>query len=424
MPPRHRSTHVLTLDVDQLQRDLRILGSFTQAESIGVTRRLGSPVYRAAREWLSDLMVDAGLDVHLDPAANLIGRRKGLQPQRPPIVLGSHTDTVVDGGLYDGALGVLGAIEVARALRRSSVELIRSLEVIDFLSEEVSDFGISAVGSRAMAGALRPDWLLRRDVNGTSLADAIASMGGDPDRVAEAIRPPGTIAAYLELHIEQGSRLQHDNVQIGIVSGIVAIHRYCGVITGRPDHPGTTSMLERRDSLTGASEIVLLIEQVCRAAGYPVVGTVGRLTIHPNTANVIPGRVEMIFELRAPDETLLAALAEVILSEANRTAMARGLTWSCEPSGAVQSARSSPCVMEAMEQAVAARGYRSVLMHSGAGHDANHLAAVGPIGMLFVPCREGRSHSPEEYCAPGDFMPGVDVLAHAVAELDWRLAVS
>lgn len=410
----------LTIDVERLQRDLTTLASFTEPGSRGVTRRLCSRAYRESREWLACLMADAHLDVRVDEAANLIGRRAGQDDEGPVLLVGSHSDTVTDGGAFDGALGVLAALEAARALRRTGIRLVHPLEVVDFLSEEVSDFGISAVGSRAMAGTLERAWLAHRAPNGITLAEAIGAMGGVPERVADATRFRGAVAAYLELHIEQGPLLWNRSVQIGVVAGIAGIRRYRAVITGRPDHVGTTPMDLRRDALAGAAEIVLLVERLCRAAGPPLVGTVGRMIVTPNVGNVIPGSVEFVFELRAPGEEQLDRLAGALLREASALTTARGLGWGCEASGFVPAIGPSRRLMDAIEEVTVQRGYSSMRLYSGAGHDASHIAGIADAGMIFVPCRDGRSHCSEEHVAREHLRPGVDVLAHAIILADQR----
>ncbi|MBI4280395.1 MAG: Zn-dependent hydrolase, partial [Armatimonadetes bacterium] len=368
----------LSIDAARVQRELAALAAFTTPGSRGITRRLPSPAYREARAWLATLMADAGLAVRVDPAGNLIGRRDGGDAAGPVLLVGSHSDTVIDGGAYDGALGVLGAVEAARALRAAGIALRHPLEVVDFLSEEVSDFGPSAIGSRAMAGTLQVEWVARRSPAGVSLGEAMREMGGIPERVKEAARPRGHLAAYLELHIEQGPQLERSGVQVGVVQGIAGIRRYQATVEGQPDHAGTTPMDMRKDALAGAAEIVLMIERLCRIAGSPMVGTVGQMTLAPNVSNVIPGLAELTFEVRGPDEERIAPLCQSILEEAAALAEARGLTWRCESSGFVPPVAAAPLIVNAIEEVSRRRGYSTMRLYSGAGHDGSHIAGIAP----------------------------------------------
>ena len=274
-----RARPAITPNLDRLQSDWERLSSFRAEGLPGWTRRPFTPAYRAARAWLADRMAAAGLTPEIDAAGNLIGRRAGRgrppvarAPGGPagelqPIMVGSHTDTVTGGGRFDGSIGVLGAIEIVRCLEEAQRELAHPLEVVDFLAEEPTDFGISTVGSRGLVGALGAEALGRRDPQGQTLAEAIASVGGRPELIAAAARRPGSVALYLELHIEQGPVLETEGLRLGVVTGLTGIARCRMLIEGRADHAGTTPMAARRDALAAAAEIVLALEALWARSG-------------------------------------------------------------------------------------------------------------------------------------------------------------
>jgi N-carbamoyl-L-amino-acid hydrolase len=415
----------------------------------GWTRRPFTPVYQAAREWLAERMADAGLAPGVDAAGNLIGRRAGRRPGLPPLVTGSHTDTVAGGGRFDGIVGVLGALEVARCLREAGIALDHPLEVVDFLAEEPTDFGVSTVGSRGLVGALDAAALARRDPEGRTLAEAIAAMGGRPGAIAAEARRPGAVALYLELHIEQGPVLEREGIAVGIVSGIVGIRRYRIDIEGRPDHAGTTPMAARRDALAAAAEVVLALEALCqgeqgagtggttgkdraseRSAGRQgeqgagsagTVGTVGRLLVSPNAANVVPGFVELWAEVRSVDEALLEERERALLARAAEIAARRGVAGRVDPVAREEPVRLPERVQEVLAAVVCDLRLPVRRLPSFAGHDANHMARIAPTGMLFVPSRGGRSHCPEEWTDLADVARGVQALGEALVRFDRQL---
>jgi N-carbamoyl-L-amino-acid hydrolase len=354
-------------------------------------------------------MADAGLAVSVDAGGNLIGRREGLEPDLPCLMLGSHTDTVVGGGRFDGIVGVLAAIETARCLPR----LRHPLEVVDFLAEEPTDFGISTVGSRAIAGSLSASMLaFRSDAASASLADAIASVGGRPD----ALVSRRDVAVYLELHIEQGPVLEREGLHLGVVTAITGIARFSVRVVGRSDHAGTMPMSVRRDALAAASEMVLGLEGLWSdGAG---VGTVGRVFVEPNATNVVPGAVEFTAEMRSVDPGVLrerqASFSSLVSSVAARREVAAEVS-------VLSSAPPVPVpdhVQSVLADVVSSLGHPARRLPSYAGHDANQIARIAPIGMLFIPSRDGRSHCPEEWTEAADVALGAQALTEAVRRLD------
>lgn len=389
------------------------------------TRRAFTPLFSEARIWLAEQMQLAGLTVTLDEAGNLIGRRAGLRNDLAPLVTGSHCDTVVGGGRYDGIIGVLAGIEIAHSLHQQTIALQHPFEVIDFLSEEPSDYGISCVGSRALSGELDSGMLAAKNAQGETLAEAMARIGAQPEKLTQPLRLPGGTAAYLELHIEQGPVLEHQRLPIGVVTHIVGIRRVLVTVVGQPDHSGTTPMDIRRDALIGAAHV---IEQAHAAAsrqsGNPhyVVATVGRIAMTPNVPNAVPGRVELMLEVRSDSQQVLDCFPELLLEQCLSRLQALGLQAELQH---VSRARPTACaesVMQAIDNAAQSLGLASRRLPSGAGHDAVYMAPTGPVGMVFIPCLNGRSHCPEESITEQQLADGARVLAQALINLDKQLA--
>ena len=406
--------------LDRYLADWTALSAFTDASQPGWTRRAFTPPYTEARTWLAGQMTAAGLRAAVDAGGNLVGHRPGELATARPLVLGSHTDTVAGGGRFDGILGVLAAIEVARTLREASVGLRHPLEVIDFLGEEPNDFGLSMVGSRALAGTLDPAGLQRQDLSGRSLADAIAAAGGDPARIAGVRRAPGSVACYLELHIEQGRRLEQAGCPLGVVTAITGVTRYRVELQGRADHAGGTPVAQRCDALAGAAQVISAMERLwLDGAG---VGTVGRLTVRPNSINVVPETATMWTDMRSLDGALLDARREIFAAEVAGVARQRGLRAALDLLSREEPVPADPEVCSVLAEVAGQTGRPFLQLPSYAGHDANQLAKIAPIGMLFAPSRDGRSHCPEEWTDPDDIAVCLAALAAAVIRLDQELA--
>ncbi|MGN3706523.1 Zn-dependent hydrolase [Achromobacter xylosoxidans] len=389
------------------------------------TRRAFSPLFLEARDWLRGEFEAAGLTTRLDAGGNLIGTRAGRNAQRQPIATGSHCDTVMSGGRFDGIIGVLAGIEVAHTMREHGIELEHPFEVIDFLSEEPSDYGISCVGSRALSGQLSADMLAARNADGETLAQGIARIGGDPTALAQPLRGPDGTAAFVELHIEQGPVRESRQLPIGVVTNIVGIRRVLITVEGQPDHAGTTPMDIRRDALVGAARIIdAASRQASAASGKPhyVVATVGKLAMTPNAANAVPGRVELTLEMRSDSNAVLDAFPETLMAGVAADLKALRLTAGFVQLSRAQPTDCTPLVMDAVQAAADQLGYASMRLPSGAGHDAVYMAPTGPIGMIFIPCLNGRSHCPEEWIEPAQLLDGTRVLYQTVLELDRRLS--
>lgn len=332
--------------------------------------------------------------------------------------MGSHINTVRGGGRSDGVAGVVAGIEMARRFAERRIENLHPLEVVLFLAEEPSPFGISTIGSRGMAGKLKEEHLTSlRDDGGRTLGTAIREMGGDPARLHEAKRSSDDILSYLELHIEQGPFLFSRGIPVGIVQGIVGIARGRIEVIGRNDHAGTTPMGIRKDALAGGSEVILALEKVCMGLDG-VVGTIGRASVSPNALNVVPGKMELGIEVRSLNETLIHQAISFFKSELEEIEKRRGLQINLETE-----LSSKPVIFDKeMVDRICRVCDRFDIPHlemvSGAGHDAMHIAEIAPVGMVFIPSKDGRSHCPEEWSEFDHVCLGTEVMASTIADMD------
>jgi N-carbamoyl-L-amino-acid hydrolase len=397
----------------RLNAHMEAIGRFGRNAGGGIDRVAYSDADREARAYVTGLMRAARLEPRVDAAGNIVARRAGRDASRPPILFGSHVDSVPDGGNYDGPVGTLAAIEVAQTLAERRVVTRHPLEVVVWQNEEGGLYG-----SRAVAGGLPPKELANVSRSGKPIADGIRLLGGDPARLAGAVRRPGSIAGYLELHIEQGGTLERERVAIGVVEGIVGIGQWEVTVTGFANHAGTTPMDRRQDALLAAARFVELVNRVAVKTPGRQVGTVGRLQAFPGAPNVVPGRVVLTLELRDLDAAKIASLHEGIVDEARRIGEATGTSFAFAELHANTPAPSDPRVRALIDGAARGLGLSTRLLPSGAGHDAQALAALGPMGMIFVPSVGGISHSPRELTRPADITNGANVLLHALLALD------
>ncbi|WEX86187.1 Zn-dependent hydrolase [Sinorhizobium garamanticum] len=386
------------------------------------TRRAFTPLFLEGRAFLEERFRAAGLDTRIDAAGNLIGRRKGRKPALGTIMLGSHSDTVPEGGRFDGIAGVAAALEVARSLSDAGIELDHDLEIVDFLAEEVSIFGVSCVGSRGMAGLL-PDGWLSRTHDELTLRQGIVEAGGDPSRLPSSKR--SDVKAFLELHIEQGPVLETERLDIGVVTAISGITRIEIVVEGQADHAGTTPMGRRRDALVVASRLVLEIEKLgfAHAAGEGhFTATVGEFEIEPNAANVVPSRARLLIDARAERRPQMEVFITEVEALTARIAEETGVA--ITPPKVISDNHPTPgdpLVLATLEAACGRVGARHRLMASGAGHDTAWMGRITKAAMIFIPCRDGRSHASEEWAENDDIALGAAVLLEAVRRLDGQL---
>ncbi len=407
---------------ERIQGRLETLARIVDAQQPPYTRRAFTDTYTEARRWLANEFRAAGLETSLDAGANLIGLRRGSSSGAGTIMMGSHIDTVVGGGRFDGAAGVVIGLEVAEALATQGIALNHDLEIVDFLSEEPSDYGVSCVGSRAMAGALNQAMLELCNAAGESLASAIERLGGSPRRlVAGPLRTRGELCAFLELHIEQGPVLESTSTDIGVVTGIVGIRRVEIVVKGRADHAGTTPMEKRSDALVVASELVVAVRELADrwSKRNGLVATIGKMTVSPNVPNVVPGEVSMVLEMRCTEPADLDAFMTELEGVAAK--LVRQAALSIKPLSAAPPVPCSPEIRKKIWNAVHKLGLLATDIPSGAGHDAASMGLICPTAMVFVPSVGGRSHVPEEFTSIGDLSNGAAVMLETLLAVDAAL---
>ena len=407
--------------LDRIQARLDHLASVT-VKGRPWERTAFSEWHKQGRTWLTAQMEEVGFDVRLDAAANLIGTLPGTGNGLNPIAVGSHSDTVPCGGRFDGVAGVVVALEIAEVLLETGHRLRHPFEAIDFLAEEPNQYGISCVGSRAMVGQLTPEILAYTAPDGSTLAEGIAAMGGDPDALTAPLRKLDETAAFLEMHIEQARVLEAAGEDIGVVTGIAGIVRIGITVSGVADHSGATPMDLRRDALTGASQMLLSFEAKANAqTRAPIVATVGKLDVSPNAANAVPGQVTFTLEARSGDHSVLTAYRDWAQAEAARIATSRDLKLATRVMSESRPSPMNDAVQAVISSTARDLGLKVRAMPSGAGHDAAYMARLAPTGMVFIPCLEGRSHCPEEFATPEQLEKGAQVLLETVLRLDAEL---
>jgi N-carbamoyl-L-amino-acid hydrolase len=389
------------------------LSQFGRNPQGGVTRLAYSDADKQARESVVLWMKAARLDVTIDFAGNIIGRRAGSSATLKPLMFGSHVDSVPEGGNYDGNLGSVAAIEVAQILVEQNLTLRHPIEAVVWANEEGGLYG-----SRAVSGQLTVPELKNVARSGKTIEAGMAFLGGDPSRVAQVKRAKGDIAGYFELHIEQGGILEQTKTNIGIVEGIVGIRQWEVTVTGFANHAGTTPMDQRQDALLSAARFTEMVNRVVRAEPGRQVGTVGKMQAFPGAPNVIPGQVICTLELRDLDDAKIARLYTTIAAEASKIGVATGTTFVYKDLHANVSAPSDPAMRKLIADSSAALKLSTRVMPSGAGHDAQAMPQLGPMGMIFIPSIGGISHSPKEYSTPADIVSGANVLLGVVLAFD------
>lgn len=410
----HIQAQPMSADADRLQQRIDALAAGAEDPAGGVSRLAYSDADIAGRGYIMDLMRDLDLEVRIDAAGNIFGRRAGTEPGLPPILFGSHIDSVPNGGRFDGPAGVIAALEMIELLNAADTATRHPLEVVVFAAEEAG-----LLGAKAFAGILDPEVLAEKVQAGMTVAEGISRIGGRPDALEEAEAGPGDYRAYIELHIEQGAILFDEGIDIGVVQGIVGIDWWDVIVEGTANHGGTTPMDKRFDALVTASKFVLAAERIASEMPGRQVATVGRIRAFPGAPNVVPGRVEASLEIRDLDNNRILEVFERIRAEAGELAAADGTTIEFRKSPIHEvAAETDPRLRDMIEAAAGARGYSSLRMPSGAGHDAQAVAHVAPIGMIFVPSRNGISHAPAEFTSSRDLARGADVLLETVLAID------
>jgi len=395
------------------------LGRFGANAHGGVDRPVYSPAWRDAQDFVAETMAGVGLSVSRDQAGNVFGRLEGRSSDSV-VLTGSHIDSVVDGGRYDGALGVLSGVAALETLVATGVAPSRPVEVVSLCEEEGSRFpGASYFGSRAILGLVGEEELTGlRDADGVTIEDAAREAGPDLRRLGECRR--SDISCFVELHIEQGRRLQDAGAQIGVVQTIAGLKWLRVVVRGRTDHAGATRMEHRSDALQGAAEMVSAVDAAVRSRGGVSVATVGQLRVLPGAPNIVPGQVEFVVDFRDTTQQSVDALEADIRAACSSVAEGRGLEAELEVLRATPPLELDQRMRQTISAATAAVGVTTLDVDSGAGHDSQTIGRHVPTGMIFVPSRDGRSHSPAEYTSPQECAVGASVLAMTLWQLAWE----
>src|SRR6516164_1327307 len=385
------------------------LGAISESKE-HLTRLFLTPEHRAAADLILGWMRDAGMRAHVDAIGNVCGRYEGERPGLPCLMLGSHYDTVRDAGKWDGPLGLITAISCVASLNRRGRRLPFAIEVTGFADEEGVRFASTLLGSRAIAGTFNESVLATKDSSGKSLREALIEFGLDPDHVGAAARIRGELLAFVELHIEQGPVLEAHNLPVGVVTAIAGANRLAARLTGMAGHAGTVPMALRRDALAGAAECISTIEELCRTDDAGLVGTVGYIHATPGATNVIPGQAHFTIDIRAPTDNHRKRAVSEIVRQIEAIAKRRKLELQID---VTHENRTVPCAEWLKKQvaaAVAAEGYGVFELPSGAGHDGMAMVDIADVAMIFVRCRGGISHHPDEHVDLADADAGARVL--------------
>lgn len=382
----------------------------------GVTRLFCSDEHREVLALIADWMRQAGLTPELDASGNLVGRNARARNGEKTLIMGSHQDTVVEGGKYDGMLGVALPLQALQALKEAGTELPYGVEVVAFGDEEGTRFQSTLIGSRALAGTFDPASLEAQDADGVTLGEALKAFGGNPQDIPQLARRPEAVIGFVEVHIEQGPVLEQRDHAVGIVTALTGIERHRMRVTGKAGHAGTTPMAGRRDALVGAAEMVVAANEVLNATD-DLVGVVGKLEVRPNAVNVIPAEVTFTLELRSPEADVREKGCREIVALFQRIAEARGLELTSERTYQAEAVACADWLVEALEQACRGCEEPAGRLFSGAGHDGLAMHDLTDIGMLFVRCRDGLSHHPDETISTADAERATRVLMRFLTDL-------
>ena len=408
----------LAIDQDRLTSEIEALATFSDAEPPAVTRVVFTPTERRARDWVKKQCSDAGLVVRDDPAGNTFARWVGSDPQGPAIGTGSHIDAIPNAGKYDGVVGVLGGIEAIRSLQRSQFRPKHSIELLIFTSEEPTRFGIGCIGSRLLSGTLTADKARKLTDNDGASVETVRRGAGLTGELEEVKLAKDYYKAFVELHIEQGPILEREHKPLGVVERIAAPASLRVMIEGSGGHAGGVLMPDRRDALCAAAELILALEDAARTSGaVDTVATVGICDVFPGAVNSIPARVRLSLDIRDTDLQRRDAVIRKLEESCEATSAKRQVKIHTELLNADAPAESGPTVVAALSEACRKHGFDFLTMTSRAYHDSLFMSRMSPVAMLFIPCRNGYSHRPDEYSSPEDIARGALVLAETLATL-------
>jgi ureidoglycolate amidohydrolase len=413
-----RASMSLTIDGERLLSEIETLASFSDAETPAVTRIVFTPADLKARTWMKARCEEAGLTVCEDAVGNTFARWNGLDETAAVVGTGSHIDAIPNAGKYDGVVGVLGGLEAIRALQQSGFRPKHSIELLIFTSEEPTRFGIGCLGSRLLSGSLSADVAAKLTDNDGAMLDEVRRRAGFAGNLEDVNLPPGYYKAFVELHIEQGPLLERQRIPLGIVTKIAAPASLRIVIEGSGGHAGGVLMPDRHDALCAAAELILAVENGARTSGaIDTVATVGICDVFPGAVNSIPSRVRLSVDVRDTDLERRDLVMSTIEKGSKSIAVKRGVSVRSELVNADAPADCAPEIIEALSQSCRKHGLNFIPMVSRAYHDSLFISRIAPIGMLFIPCRKGYSHRPDEYATPEDIVRGTLVLAETLAAL-------
>lgn len=408
----------INIDQDRLLSELEELGSISEADPPVVTRIVFSPADLKARAWMKAGCEEAGLTLRQDAIGNTFARWNGSNPAAPVVGTGSHIDAIPNAGKYDGVVGVLGGLEAIRALQRAGFQPTHSIELLAFTSEEPTRFGIGCLGSRMLAGTLSPDAARKLADKSGATVEEVRREAGMQGELEQVKLPHGYYKAFVELHIEQGPLLERQKIPLGVVTQIAAPASFRITVEGAGGHAGAVLMLDRRDALCAAAELILAIENAARTSGAAdTVVTVGICEVFPGAVNSIPSRVHLSVDIRDTDLQRRDAVIRTMEQASQTIAAQRQVTLHTELVNADTPANCAPEIVQALSESCHKRGFSYLPMVSRAYHDSLFMAGIAPVAMLFIPCRNGYSHRPDEYASPEDIARGTLVLAETLATL-------
>jgi allantoate deiminase len=404
--------------LERIKRDIEELSKFNSTPGEGLTRFSLTEADRGAREYLKKEMREIGLEVYEDSAASIFGRMDGTEKDAPSIIIGSHFDSVKHGGNFDGPAGVVMGLEVMRVLKEQGIKTKYPIECIAMIEEEGGRFGSGLFGSRAIAGTVPYQELLNSvDENGISMAEAFESFGFNPQEIKKAQRDPEKIKAFIELHIEQGPILEKEKKEIGLVEFIVGIYEFKVTVKGRPDHAGTTPMDMRKDALCLSAEVISKIKDFAIKAGKGTVATVGLIDVKPGATNIVPGEVQFTVDIRSKENDCMKMVRNNIENMLTKIEEEYRIEWDIDELLMVEPVKLSNKLLKLFKEVAEDKSFSYKKMISGAAHDAMIMASITDVALVFVPCKDGRSHCPEEWTDYEDLQKGIELIYHAILRL-------
>lgn len=403
--------------IERIKKDIEELAKFNATPGKGLTRFSFTEEDRKAREYIKAKMEEAGLKVYEDAAGTVVGRREGSDKNLPVVMVGSHFDSVKNGGNFDGSAGVIAGLEIARVMHENNIKTRHPIEFIAMIEEEGGRFGGGLFASRAMVGKVTKHELETfKDEEGVSIGEAMRKFGFDPEKIEDAKRDPKKLKAFFELHIEQGPVLESEQKDVGIVDTIVGIDQYEVEVVGRPDHAGTTPMNMRADALVLSSSVIYDINKFAREAEEGTVATVGNIKVYPGAANIVPGKVVFTIDIRSKKDSVIKNIGSRIKKALKERCEKQGLSYKMEQKISVPPVELPEEIINTFKDKADKIGVSFKQMMSGAGHDAMVMAGITDVGLIFVPSKDGRSHCPEEWTDYNQLQKGVELMLEAVLE--------